>query len=155
VLTVCFTFTDAEIRRMARYGLLRSRGPILLLAAGIAILAIGAGTGKSVWFAVAGAELVGWAALVFVAPRVGLRGTGDEQTLSFSEEGVTAANARGSQRFDWNHWRRWSVARELYLLRGAGSVFTFVPRRAFASEDAESEFRALLARHLAATRRLA
>ena len=51
-------------------------------------------------------------------------------------------------------WRRWSVTRELYLLRGAGSVFTFVPRRAFASEDAESEFRALLARHLAATRRL-
>ena len=63
---------------------------------------------------------------------------------------MTAANAQGSQRFEWSHWRRWRRVGDLYLLRGAGSVFTFVPRRAFDSEDAESEFRALLGAHLGA-----
>ena len=68
--------------------------------------------------------------------------------MSFSEDGVTAANAHGSQRFEWSHWRRWTRIGDLYLLRGARGVFTFVPGRAFASPDAEGEFRELLARHI-------
>ncbi len=65
-----------------------------MLAVGIGMLAIGVATGKTVWLAVAGAELLAWAALIALIPRVGLRTTGGEHTLSFSEEGVTASNAR-------------------------------------------------------------
>ena len=59
-----------------------------------------------------------------------------EHTMSFSEDGVTAANAHGSQRFEWSHWRRWTRTGDLYLLRGARGVFTFVPARAFGSRRA-------------------
>jgi hypothetical protein len=129
VVTVRFTFSGAETRRVLRYMLLRSRGPTAMLGCGVAILAVAVSLGKPLWYAVAGAELLGW-------------------ILSFSEDGVTAANARGSQRFEWSHWRRWNETGDLYLLRGRRGVFTFIPRRAFASSDAEGEFRSLLARHL-------
>ena len=152
VLTVRFTFSGDETRHMMRYMLLRSRGPTILLAVGVVLLAIAAGTGRALWFGIAGAELFSWSVLVGVLPQFGVRGGGGEETLSFSDEGVTAANARGSQRFEWNHWRRWTRTGDLYLLRGAGAVFTFVPSRAFAAPDAESEFQALLARHLDARR---
>ena len=73
---------------------------------------------------------------------------GSEQTLSFSEDGVRAANANGEGSFDWRHWTRWSSAGELYVLQGGRRAFTFIPRRAFATEESESEFRELLARHI-------
>ncbi len=148
MITVRFTFSDAEARHAMRYMALRSRGPKLMLAVGAGMLAIGGATGKTVWLGVAGAELLAWVALIALIPRLGLRSTGGEQTLSFSEEGVTASNAGGSQHFPWNHWRRWRRTGDLYLLRGAGAIFTFVPSRTLGSADTESEFRELLARRL-------
>ena len=148
MITVHFTFSAAEARRAMRYMVLRSRGPSLLLAIGVGMLAIGAATGKTVWFGVAAAELLAWVALIALVPRVSLGSTGGEHTLTFSEEGVTASNAGGSQRFPWDHWRRWRRTGDLYLLRGAGSVFTFVPSRALGSPEAEGEFRELLSRRV-------
>ena len=107
MITVNFTFSAAEARRAMRYMVLRSRGPSLLLAIGVGMLAIGVATGKTVWFGVAAAELLAWVALIALIPRVSLGSTGGEHTLSFSEDGVTASNAGGSQRFLWDHWRRW------------------------------------------------
>ena len=148
VVTVRFTFSGAETQRMLRYVLLRSRGPLAMLAVGFVILGIAVSVGKPLWFAVAGAELLGWVGLVTLMPRASVRTRQSEHTLSFSENGVTAANVHGSQRFEWSHWRLWTRTGDLYLLRGPRGLFTFVPGRAFASPDAEVEFRQLLARHL-------
>ncbi len=148
MITVHFTFSAAETRRAMRYMVLRSRGPSLMLALGVGMLAIGVATGKSLWLGIAGAELLAWVVLIALIPRLGVRSTGGEHTLSFSEEGVTAANAGGSQRFPWNHWRLWRRTGDLYLLRGTGSVFTFIPSRALGSPQTESEFRELLSRRV-------
>jgi YcxB-like protein len=148
VVTVRFTFSGAETQRMLRYMLLRSRGPMAMLAAGFVILAVAVSVDKPLWFAVAGAELLGWVGLVTLMPRASVRSQQSEQTLSFSEDGVSAANEHGSQRFEWNHWRLWTRTGDLYLLRGPRGVFTFLPARAFGSPAAESEFRELLVRHL-------
>jgi len=89
--------------------------------------------------------------LVVLMPLYGARQmttSASEQTMSFSDDGVTAANASGEGRFDWRHWTRWTQTGDLYVLRGARRAFTFVPRRAFASPGAESEFRELLTRHI-------
>jgi hypothetical protein len=139
---------------MLRYVLLRSRGPTLMLLCGVAILAVGVALRKPLWFAVAGAELLGWIGLVVLMPRAGLRTPPSEQTMSFSEDGVTAANAGGSQRFAWSHWRGWTQTGDLYMLRGGRGVFTFIPSRAF-DPDGEREFRGLLARHVPAIGRRA
>jgi hypothetical protein len=148
MITVHFTFSAGEARQAMRYMVLRSRGPSLMLAIGLAMLAIGALTAKTVWLGVAGAELLAWVVLITLIPRLGVRSTGGEHTLSFSEEGVTAANAGGSQRFAWSHWRLWRRTGDLYLLRGAGNVFTFIPTRALGSPEAETEFRELLSRRV-------
>jgi hypothetical protein len=148
MITVHFTFSTGEARHAMRYMVLRSRGPSAMLAVGVGMLAIGVATGKTVWLGIAGAELLAWVVLIALIPRVGVRSTGGEHTLSFSEEGVTAANAGGSQRFAWNHWRLWRRTGDLYLLRGAGNVFTFIPTRALGSPKADSEFRELLARRV-------
>jgi hypothetical protein len=153
VVTVRFTFSGTETRRMLHYVALHSRAPLLLLGCGVAFLAIGVAIGKTLLLVVGGGELVGWIVLVGVLPLLAPRGARQEHTISFSDDGVTAANARGSQRFPWSHWRRWRRTGHLYLLQGAGSVYTFVPQRAFASADAESEFQALLERHLPGARR--
>jgi hypothetical protein len=148
VVTVRFTFSGSETQRMLRYVLLRSRAPTLMLLVGLGILAVALVVRKPVWFAVAGGELLSWIGLVALMPRASMRSTPGEQTMSFSEDGVTAANARGSQRFPWNHWRGWTRVGDLYLLRGGRGVFTFVPGRAF-DPDGEREFRGLLAAHVA------
>jgi len=148
VITVRFTFSTAEARHAMRYMVLRSRAPSLMLAVGAGMLAVGLATGRAVWLGVAAAELLAWAGLIALIPRMGLRSTGGEQTLSFSEEGVTASNAGGSQRFPWDHWRVWRRTGDLYLLRGAGNVFTFIPSRALGSADAEREFREMLQRRV-------
>lgn len=134
---------------MVRYMLLRSRAPTLLAACGIAILVVAVALGKPIIYAVGAAELLGWLGLVILMPRAGRRSTMLEHTMRFSEDGVEAANQQGSQHFQWSHWRRWTTAGELYLLRGSGSVFTFIPARAFGSPDEERAFRSLLERHLA------
>jgi hypothetical protein len=146
VITVRFTFSAPEARRAMRYMALRSRGPTLMLAVGLAMLAVGAGTGRTVWLGVAGAELFAWVALIALLPMVSHGAGGGEQTLSFSEAGVLASNASGSQRFPWEHWRGWRRTGDLYLLRGAGSVFTWIPARALGDEDAR--FRELLTAQL-------
>src|SRR5579862_8966528 len=120
---------------MLRYVLLRSRAPTAMLCVGLAILAVAVALGKPLWFAVAGAELLGWVGLITLMPRAGVRTQLSEQTISFSDDGVSAANAHGSQHFEWSHWRRWTEIGDLYLLRGAKGVFTFVPRRAFGSPE--------------------
>ena len=133
------------------YLALRSRAAIAMLLLGLALLAAGIGSGKTPLILVGGAELAAWLLLVVVLPRVGSRGIaerGSEQTLSFSENGVTAANANGHGSVDWRHWRRWSSVGDLYVLQGGKRAFTFVPRRAFATAESESEFRELLARHI-------
>jgi hypothetical protein len=153
VVNVRFTFSGAETQRMLRYMLLRSRGPMAMLAAGLVILAVAFAVDRPLWFAIAGAELLGWVGLVTLMPRASVRSPQGEHTLSFSDDGVVAANAHGSQSFEWSHWRLWTRTGDLYLLRGPRGVFTFVPGRAFASPDAEGEFRELLGRHLPAPRR--
>jgi hypothetical protein len=151
VVTVSFTFSRAESRRAMSYLALRNRGAVLMVLLGLALLAAGAGTGKTALLVVGGAELGAWVFLVLVLPRTGSRGVaerGTEQTLSFSEDGVTAANSNGEGSFDWRHWTRWSSVGELYVLQGGRRAVTFVPRRAFATPESESEFRELLARHI-------
>jgi hypothetical protein len=133
------------------YLALRSRAAVAMLLLGLALLAGGVGSAKTALILVGAAELAAWLVLVLVLPRIGSRGIaerGSEQTLSFSEDGVTAANANGEGSFDWRHWTRWSSVGDLYVLQGARRAFTFVPQRAFATPESESEFRELLARHI-------
>jgi hypothetical protein len=151
VVTVRFTFSEAENQRAMVYVASRSRAAMLMLVLGVALLAVGIASGKLAILLVGAAELAYWVVLVAVLPRLGsgrMAQSGSEQTLSFSEDGVTAANSSGQGSFEWRHWNRWGSAGELYVLRGAKRACTFVPRRAFATEAAESEFRDLLARHV-------
>jgi YcxB-like protein len=101
------------------------------------------------------AELVYWLGLVALMPRLGARritANASEQTMSFSDDGVSAANADGEGSFEWRHWSRWMQTGDLYVLKAARRAFTFVPRRAFASAAAESQFRELLGRHIGSGR---
>ena len=151
MITVRFTFSQAENRRAMLFVALRSPATRAMLGLGLALLAAGLAIGKVAVILVGAAELVYWLVLVVVMPRYGARRvteSASEQMMSFSDDGVTAANAGGEGRFDWRHWSRWMQTGELYVLSGARRAFTFVPRRAFASPDAESEFRELLARHI-------
>jgi hypothetical protein len=151
VVTVRFTFSRAESRRAMAYLALRSRAAIGMLLLGLALLAAGIGAAKTPLILVGAAELAAWVLLVAILPRLGSRGIaerGSEQTLSFSEDGVTAANSNGEGSVDWRHWTRWGSVGDLYVLRGGKRAFTFVPRRAFATPESESEFRDLLARHI-------
>lgn len=151
MITVRFTFSQSENRRAMLFIALRARSTMVMLALGLGLLALGIGTGKTAVLVIGAAELVYWLGLVVVMPRYGARrmtAAASEQTMSFSDDGVTAANASGEGRFDWRHWTRWMQTGDLYVLTGARRAFTFVPRRAFASPDAESEFRELLTRHV-------
>ena len=153
MVTVRFTFSRAENQRAMVYVALRSRAAMLMLTLGLALLAAGIGSGKTIVLVIGAAELAYWVVLVAAMPRLGSRRMtelGSEQTLSFSDAGVTAANATGEGSFDWRHWTRWGAAGDLYVLQGAKRAFTFVPRRAFATPAAESEFRELLTRHIGA-----
>jgi len=153
VVTVRFTFSKAENQRAMVYVASRSRAAVLMLVLGAALLAAGFASGKLAILLVGAAELAYWVVLVAALPRLGsgrMAESGSEQTLSFSDDGVTAANASGQGSFEWRHWSRWSSTSELYVLRGAKRACTFIPRRAFATAAAESEFRELLARHIGA-----
>ena len=133
------------------YIALRSPAAVAMLLLGLALLAAGLGSGKAVLTVVGGAELGAWVVLVGLLPGFGSRGVAErssEQTFRFSEDGVSAANVNGEGSFDWRHWTRWSSVGGLYVLHGARRAVTFVPKRAFETPAAESEFRELLARHL-------
>jgi len=151
VITVRFTFSKPENQRAMRFIALHARSTMAMLALGFGMLAVGLGIGKTAVTVIGAAELVYWLVLVVLMPLYGARQmttSASEQTMSFSDDGVTAANASGEGRFDWRHWTRWTQTGDLYVLRGARRAFTFVPRRAFASPGAESEFRELLTRHI-------
>ena len=151
VITVRFTFSQSENQRAMLFIALRTRSTIAMLGLGLGLLALGIGIAKTAVIVIGAAELVYWLGLVVIMPQYGARrmtATASEQTMSFSDDGVTAANASGEGRFDWRHWTRWMQTGDLYVLTGARRAFTFVPRRAFASPDAESEFRELLTRHI-------
>jgi YcxB-like protein len=155
VITVRFTFSESENRRAMLYIALRSRPAAAMLALGVALLLAGVASGRTALIVIGAAELAYWLGLVVVMPRVGARrltASASQQTLSFSDDGVTAANADGEGSFDWRHWTRWMQTGDLYVLKGARRAFTFVPRRAFASPDAETEFRELLGRHIGSRR---
>jgi hypothetical protein len=155
VVTVRFTFSEPENRRAMLYIALRSRAAVGMLALGIGLLAVGLSSSRTAVIAIGGAELAYWLGLVAVMPRVGARrltATASEQTMSFSDDGVNAANADGEGSFEWRHWTRWMQTGDLYVLKGARRAFTFIPRRAFASPAAESEFRELLGRHIGSRR---
>ena len=154
MITVRFTFSQSENQRAMVFIALRSRSTMAMLALGIALLGVGLSIGKTAVIVIGAAELFYWLTLVVLMPRFGARrmtASASVQTMSFSEDGVTAANASGEGRFDWRHWTRWMQTGDLYVLTGARRAFTFVPRRAFASPDAESEFRDLLTRHIDAS----
>ena len=153
MVTVRFTFSKTENQRTMAYVASRSRAALLMLVLGLALVAAGTASGKLVILLVGAAELAYWVVLVVALPRLGsarMTESASEQMLSFSDDGVTAANASGEGSFEWRHWSRWGSTGELYVLRGARRAFTFVPRRAFATPAAESEFRDLLARHIGA-----
>ncbi len=151
MITVRFTFSESENQRAMLFVALRSPAATGMLVLGLALLAGGLAIGKLAVIVIGAAELTYWLGLVVVMPRHSARRMAErasEQTMSFSDDGVTAANAAGEGRFDWPHWTRWMQTGDLYVLKGARRAFTFVPRRAFASPDAESEFRELLVRHI-------
>jgi YcxB-like protein len=151
VVTVRFTFSEAENRRAMLYITLRSRAAAGMLALGLGLLAVGLSGARTAVIVIGAAELVYWLVLVAVMPLLGARrmtARASEQTLSFSDDGVSAANADGEGSFEWRHWTRWMQTGDLYVLKGARRAFTFIPRRAFASPAAESEFRELLGRHI-------
>lgn len=153
MVTVRFTFSKAENQRAMVYVASRSRAAMLMLLLGAGLLAVGIATGKLAILLVGAAELAYWVVLVVALPWLGsgrMAQSGSEQILSFSDDGVTAANSSGEGSFEWRHWQRWGSTGELYVLRGAKRACTFVPSRAFTTQDAESEFRELLARHIGA-----
>ena len=156
VITVRFTFSQSENQRaMVVTSLLRSRvddGDARARAR--AARGRGLSIGKTAVIVIGAAELstgyAGRADAPFRRPPHDRRGV--EQTMSFSEDGVTAANASGEGSFDWRHWTRWMQTGDLYVLtRARDARSRSFRRRAFASPDAESEFRELLARHIGAS----
>ena len=131
---------------------LRSPAAVAMLALGIGLLSLGLSSAKTAVIVIGAAELVYWLGLVALMPRLGARrmtAAASEQTMSFSDDGVSAANADGEGSFEWRHWSRWMQTGDLYVLKAARRAFTFIPRRAFSSGAAESEFRELLGRHIA------
>ena len=151
VVTVRFTFSEAENRRAMVYIALRSSATSAMFAMGAALLAGGLAAAQAVVTLVGAAELACWILLVVALPLLSARrmaATSSEHTMSFSDDGVDAASAAGSGRIDWRQWSGWRRSGGLYVLRGARRAFVFVPQRAFAGPGEEAEFRRLLARHV-------
>ena len=155
MITVRFTFSESENRRAMLYVALRSRPAAAMLALGVALLLAGVASARTALIVIGAAELACWLGLIAVMPRVGARrmtASASQQTLSFSDDGVTAMSADGEGSVGWPQWTRWMQTGDLYVLKGARRAVTFVPRRAFASPDAETEFRELLGRHIGSRR---
>jgi hypothetical protein len=66
---------------------------------------------------------------------------GEELALSFSDEGLALTSAHSSFKADWAYYQDAIETRRVYLLFWAANVHTIIPKRAFATPQAEQAFR--------------
>ena len=95
----------------------------LLLAAGVAILAVAVAVGKPLWFAVAGAELLGWVGLIALMPRASMRDRAERAHAELLRGRASPPPTRTARSASSGATgARWTRIGDLYLLRGARGV---------------------------------
>jgi len=67
-----------------------------------------------------------------------------EHVVSFSAEGIHYLLDDIESNLDWNYYQTWAESPLGFLLVSAVDVFNFIPKRAFANEDLQNDFRKLL-----------
>jgi hypothetical protein len=72
-----------------------------------------------------------------------------EHLVSFDEEGISYIQGHVRSQYGWRYYQRLLESPEGFLLIYGGDIFSFIPKRAFASEQLLNEFRALLRAKLA------
>jgi YcxB-like protein len=71
-----------------------------------------------------------------------------EHEVSFSSDGIQYVQGLTESNLHWGFYERGLESAEGFLLVCGEDVFSLIPKRAFASEEALSDFRALLAKKL-------
>jgi hypothetical protein len=71
-----------------------------------------------------------------------------EHTVSFSEEGVNFLMGRVESKLGWKYYQRMLESPEGFLLIYGNGSFNLFPKRAFPSQEAIADFRALVAKQL-------
>ena len=71
-----------------------------------------------------------------------------EHVVQFQSEGIHYLLDDIESHLDWNYYRSWAESPHGFLLISAEDVFNFIPKRAFANEALQHEFRTLVASKL-------
>ncbi len=71
-----------------------------------------------------------------------------EHLVNFSAAGVHYLLDDIESNLDWNYYRSWAESTHGFLLISAEDVFNFIPKRVFADEVKQNEFRKFLATKL-------
>ena len=150
MLTLTFTLTESEFRSVWRRIQLgrRASWTTFLLAAAIAVFGVVISSAVEILI---GAALAVWwfFFLTVLLPRrvwrrnPRLRG---EQTLTFSDSGVTQTLVHAETKFDWDHWTETTRMGDMYVMRSISGI-TLIPSRAFATTADEERFRELVGAH--------
>ncbi len=149
-----FELTRRENVSALRWHVLYTGGFQVTAPAGVAaaVLLVGAlrfnghPWSRSVWIGV-GLLAVSVALVVFVFPWIAvLRSPRLSQRFRFvfSTRHIRFASEHDSGVIEWERYERWKEADDFYLLYYDGDQFTVVPKRAFASPEAEQRFVDLL-----------
>ncbi len=71
-----------------------------------------------------------------------------EHVVNFQAEGIHYLLDDIESNLDWNYYQSWTESPLGFLLISAEDVFNFIPKRAFANEASQHEFRELVASKL-------
>jgi hypothetical protein len=77
---------------------------------------------------------------------------GDEQLLTYSEDGITLTSAHSSYRADWSFFREIVETDRVFLLFWAANVYVLIPKRAFPTPQVAAAFRDLAQRQVGGAR---
>jgi hypothetical protein len=76
---------------------------------------------------------------------------GDDYTLAYDDRGLTLTSPHSTFHADWAHYVDVAETKRVYLLFWAPNVYTLIPRRAFPTPAAETEFRKTLQQQISGT----
>jgi hypothetical protein len=145
VLTLRFTLTKPEYLALCRRICARRwQAWLIPVASGSVAVGVGVWRSDGVLVAIGAALAICWAVYVFfVAPRICWRKLPQvrgEQTLTFSESGVTAVMVDATSTTTWEFWRDVAQLGDVYLMRSKRGGLTVIPQRSFGSADEQRQF---------------
>lgn len=146
-VTVTFRLTEEEFASTWRKLATRRRATWLAFVAAAVVAAVGIGNSEASLIVLGALLALWWCYCLYAAtPRtVWRRAEHGAQSYTFAEDGVTAKLPDYEARYDWAHWEKVALAKDVYVFTSKRGGYIFVPRRAFVSDLDEGDFRELTA----------